>query len=201
MIFLVGLHAVGKTEAGKEFAGADFAVVDTGPLMRQYHAQYGRGLSFGDWVGQGEAEHGPDYTNSVCVSASKCHLAQAAECGRETVIIGFRSLEGIRYFQHHVADPWNALSSSTSTRRSSLTCAAVGSHVNGMASRWPNSEGCSKRSATAVSKRSAASLLRGPQPRLHGPISGREMRRLVGLLQATPVQEFQTAETVLAPAS
>jgi dephospho-CoA kinase len=202
VIFLVGLHAVGKTEAGKEFAGADFAVVDTGPLMRRYHAEHSGGLGFGDWVGQGEALHGPEYTNAVCVSAAKCHLALAAESGRETVVIGFRSLEGIRYFQHNAAEPWERAvvvyidpPSETRLRR-----------------RWLARErdGITLAAFRRLLQAERESGLEQIRDFAHHviPNCGRalpflaEIRSLVGLLQASPRQDFGLIpEPVLAVAS
>jgi len=106
MIFLVGPHGVGKSTAGPLFTECGFEVVDTGPLMRQLHARLGGALSFGEWVRQGEALHGLDFTNQVGATAAKIVLAQAAELGREAVLLGFRSLRGIRFLLEHAAEPW-----------------------------------------------------------------------------------------------
>ena len=97
VLFLAGPHASGKTELAThlvETYGHSF--VDLGPSIRAAHRLTGFGLSFGDWVSEGEKEHGPDFTNAVVAQAVKNSLA-ASKDGEPFVVSGSRSYPGLRY--------------------------------------------------------------------------------------------------------
>ena len=89
----------GHRGSGKNFFANQIAnsipiqIVDTGPIIRNVYKKYNKkNQTFKEWLEYNESKHGADFTNKVICRATKFSP------DRDYIIIGYRSLHGIKYF-------------------------------------------------------------------------------------------------------
>jgi len=101
MIFLAGPHAAGKTLFANKLRQYNFAIIDLGPTLRQVHkTNSGSSSSFGEWIAAGEQQCGRHFTDEILAEEIKAFLNVAHKHALiDVVIVGSRSLSGIRYIE------------------------------------------------------------------------------------------------------
>ncbi len=97
-LFVTGPHASGKSAVVHHGLSEGYAVYDLGPIIRTAFRQSGESCSFGQWLEMNEATHGPHFTDELIATTIAPQLeAKAPQNG--AVLIGNRSMKGIRYLQ------------------------------------------------------------------------------------------------------
>ncbi len=73
----------------------DVEHIDLGPLIRQAHQVFSPNTSLGEWIEEGEAKYGKNFTDIIlCKQIERLTKRQDSEI---TIITGSRSLPGIQY--------------------------------------------------------------------------------------------------------
>ena len=71
-------------------------IIDTGPIIREAYAKYNSdNISFKDWMINNEEKYGKDFSNIIICRMTKI------EKEKNYIIIGFRSIDGIQYFNNN----------------------------------------------------------------------------------------------------
>lgn len=103
LLFVCGHHASGKSRLIDKALEDDFVVFDTGPALREIHEKEAPDLDFEEWVKNGEDTYGKNYTNELLRHKLEEIRDIIDKEGRQgTVIIGFRTREGIDYIIEHI---------------------------------------------------------------------------------------------------
>lgn len=70
--------------------------IDTGPIIRKAYKQFNKeNIGFGEWMKKNEIKYGKNFSNMLI-----CKLVKI-ENGKDYIIIGYRSIEGIYYFNEN----------------------------------------------------------------------------------------------------
>ncbi len=105
MIFLTGPHGAGKTTIAEMLVGHGFVYLDLGKLLRGKYREEDPEVSFESWCKVNEEKVGPSFTDDVIVleiDALRRSIAASAKPPRDLVIVGSRSLNGIRHITGRV---------------------------------------------------------------------------------------------------
>jgi len=100
MIFLTGPHGAGKTTVAEILAGHNFIYLDLGGVLRKKHWEENSGISFDVWCKENEKLNGPSFTDDVIageIERIRCDINKGNVLPRDLVIVGSRSLKGIKY--------------------------------------------------------------------------------------------------------
>jgi dephospho-CoA kinase len=100
MIFLAGPHGAGKTTVAEILAGHNFIYLDLGGVLRKKHQEENPEISFDMWCKDNEKLSGPSFTDDVIVREIEkihCDINKGNVLPRDLVIVGSRSLKGIKY--------------------------------------------------------------------------------------------------------
>lgn len=95
--YLCGHRGCGKNHlASKITRNVPIEIIDTGPIIREAYQKYKRdNISFKDWIKENEEKYGENFTNKLI---SKLITVKK---GRDYIVIGYRSIEGIEYFNRY----------------------------------------------------------------------------------------------------
>lgn len=92
-------YICGHRGCGKNFLANQLAeslpvkIIDTGPIIRKvYKKNNGKEQSFKEWITGNEKKYGKNFSNELI-----CRMSQIEE-KQDYIIIGYRSLQGIEYF-------------------------------------------------------------------------------------------------------
>ena len=103
--FFSGYHGSGKTFTSNLLRNKGFEIFDSGPIIRFVHSESDTILDFSDWVVAGESKFGKNYTNQVIASTIRQRiLGHPLRSFYNSVIVGFRSIEGIEYIKEVVGE-------------------------------------------------------------------------------------------------
>ena len=103
MIFLVGQHCAGKSRVSVIFSQARFLRIDLGPLLREIHQRTSPRISFADWISAGEEAEGKRFTDLQLAREVSRQVGNASgEHWQDLVIVGNRSLEGVKYLAERI---------------------------------------------------------------------------------------------------
>lgn len=98
VLFVVGPHASGKTYSIRKCINEmddNFSIIDTGPMMREFHKNSGTSVSIGEWVKGLESIYGNDITSKMITDEIKRRVK--IEQNDNVVIIGYRTIDSIKY--------------------------------------------------------------------------------------------------------
>ena len=105
MIFIVGAHATGKTYLADIICRFNFLKIDLGPILRDIHKKSRSTKSFVEWIHGGEIKFGKNFTDDLLVNEIKNtieNLSNSFTKPIDFIIIGSRSVAGLRYILEHV---------------------------------------------------------------------------------------------------
>jgi dephospho-CoA kinase len=101
--FFTGYHGSGKTFASSILKEQGFEIFDSGPIIRAVHTDSDTILNFEEWVKAGESKFGKNYTNLVIASIIRQRiLGHPLRSFYNSVIVGFRSIEGIEFIKSEI---------------------------------------------------------------------------------------------------
>lgn len=98
VLFVVGPHASGKTYSIKKCVSESnekFSIIDTGPMMREFHKNSMSDLTIGEWVQELEEIFGKSITSKMITDEVKRRVD--IEQNENVIIIGYRTIDSIKY--------------------------------------------------------------------------------------------------------
>ncbi|MFA6076947.1 MAG: hypothetical protein WC735_02625 [Candidatus Paceibacterota bacterium] len=104
MIFIVGAHATGKTHLADIICQFNFTKIDLGPILSDIHKKSGNNGSFAEWINEGEKKFGKNFTDDLLVNEIKNKINSLDDTFKpiDFIIIGSRSITGLRYIMEHI---------------------------------------------------------------------------------------------------
>ena len=95
--YFCGHRGCGKNYLADQLTkNTSIQIIDTGPIIRKVYAKYNpMNQTFKEWIESNEAKYGNNFSNDVI-----CKMIEI-DPNKSYIVIGYRSLEGIKYFCEH----------------------------------------------------------------------------------------------------
>lgn len=99
MLYFAGHHGSGKTHLAKLLClHHNFSCFDLGPALRKVHQDADTALSFIEWIQEGEAVFGVNFTDDILYSKLLTFiLANRIKDKNKLIVLGSRSFPGLTY--------------------------------------------------------------------------------------------------------
>ena len=97
--YFCGHRGSGKNYLANQISNrVPIEIIDTGPTIRKVYGEHNeKKLSFKDWMAYYENKYGKDFSNMIICKSTQIDLE------KNYIVIGYRSLEGIEYFNQFFA--------------------------------------------------------------------------------------------------
>lgn len=95
--YFCGHRGCGKNYLASQIMGnVPIEIIDTGVIIRNAYKKYNtNNISFKEWMRENEEKYGEDFSNMLISKLT------TVEKGRDYIVVGYRSIEGIEYFNKY----------------------------------------------------------------------------------------------------
>lgn len=106
MLFITGPHGAGKTHSANILSNLGFITLDLGPYLRSVWLDEAPSVNFAEYLRQQVDIHGQHFTDEIITAEVNKKLVgmDDDQSTLDLLIVGNRSLTGIRYIKDHSLD-------------------------------------------------------------------------------------------------